>query len=47
MIKLLLIILIVFIAFWMGRQSAGNRDKQVREKHIDDKAPVIDIETED
>jgi hypothetical protein len=47
MIKLLLIVLIVVLAFWMGRKSAGAGRKEVQKRDTDDTSTVIDIETED
>ena len=47
MIKLLIVILIVLIAFWMGRQSAVGSGKEVRKRNCDDESDVIDIEPED
>lgn len=47
MIKLLIIISIVLIAFWMGRRSVVGSGKEVRKRNCDDEADVIDIEPED
>ena len=47
MIKLLLIISIVLIAYWMGKQSAILGRKKVKKREIENKPPVIDIEPED
>ncbi len=47
MIKLLILVSIVLIAFWMGKQSAMLGRKKVQKRDTEDKPPVIDIETED
>ncbi len=47
MIKLLILLSIVLIAFWLGKQSALARRKEVKKRDTDNKPPVIDIETED
>lgn len=47
MIKILIIVLIVLAAFWMGRQSAAAGRKEIQKRDTDDKITVIDIEPED
>lgn len=47
MIKLLILLSIVLIAFWIGKQSAISGRKKVQKRDTDDKPPVIDIEPED
>ena len=47
MIKLLFIVLIVLLAFWMGRRSVGGGKKELEKRYNDGNQDVIDIETED
>ena len=48
MTKLLIIILIVAIAFWLGRMSVtAKKDNNQDKKNNDKDPPVIDIKLED
>lgn len=47
MTKLLILVLIVLIAYWLGRQSAKGRGKQVEKRNPKDESEVIDIEIEE
>ncbi len=46
MIKILLLIAIVGIAFWMGRQSVTAKKIKRPDRDEQKKSPVIDIEIE-
>ena len=47
MTKLLLIVLIVMIAFWLGKMSADGRRKNLSKRNSEQDGPVIDIKAED
>jgi hypothetical protein len=47
MTKILLIVLIVLIAFWLGKMSAEGRRKNMARKSSGLENPVIDIKAED
>jgi len=47
MTKILLIVLIVLIAFWLGKMSAGGRRKNLSKRNSEPEGPVIDIKAED
>lgn len=47
MTKLLLIVLIVLIAFWLGKMSADGRRKNLSKRSSEPDGPVIDIKAED
>lgn len=47
MIKILIIVSIVLIAYWLGKQSVLSGRKKVEEKKTYNKDNVIDIEPED
>jgi len=45
--KLLILILIVLIAFWIGRLSVSSRKNKQSRKNSSDEGKIIDIEVED
>ena len=47
MIKILIIALIIFTAYWLGRQSVLARIKKPKDDNKNFKDNVIDIDTED
>lgn len=47
MIKILIIALIIFLAYWLGRQSVLGRIKKPDDDNKNLKDDVIDIDTED
>ncbi|HET7290583.1 MAG TPA: hypothetical protein VFJ67_09115 [Thermodesulfobacteriota bacterium] len=47
MTKILLIVLIVLIAFWLGKMSADGKRKNLSKRNSEPEGPVIDIKAED
>jgi len=47
MTKILLIVLIVQIAFWLGKMSAEGKRKNLSNRGSESEGPVIDIKAED
>ncbi len=47
MTKILLIVLIILIAFWLGRMSVEGRRKNPSKRNRGPENPVIDIKAED
>ncbi|MEW6145045.1 MAG: hypothetical protein AB1598_08525 [Thermodesulfobacteriota bacterium] len=47
MTKILLIVLIILIAFWLGKMSAEGRRKNIARRSSGPENPVIDIKAED
>jgi hypothetical protein len=47
MTKVLLIVLIILIAFWLGKISAEGKRRSLSKRKIEPESPVIDIKTED
>lgn len=47
MTKILLIVLIILIAFWLGKMSAGGRRKYLSKRNSEPENPVIDIKAEE
>lgn len=47
MTKLLLLMLIIIIAFWLCKMSAGGKNKQIRKRNLERDNSVIDIKPED
>ena len=47
MTKILLIVLIVMIAFWLGKMSADGKRKNLSKRSSGHEGPVIDIKAED
>lgn len=47
MTKILLIVLIILIAFWLGKMSAEGKRKNLSKRNSEPENPVIDITAED
>ncbi len=47
MTKLLLIVLIILIAFWLGKMSVEGKRKNLSKRNSEAESPVIDIKAED
>ena len=47
MTKILLLVLIVMIAFWLGKMSAQGKRKNMSKRNSESEGPVIDIKAED
>ena len=47
MTKILLLVLIILIAFWLGKMSAEGKRKNLSKRNYEPESPVIDIHTED
>ena len=47
MLKLLILLVIIAGAFWLGRLSAGAKNNKISKKPPPDESEVIDIEVED
>ena len=45
--KLIIVIFIVIIAFWMGRQSVSSKKSKISGNEKIDESKIIDIEIED
>ncbi len=47
MTKILLIVLIILIAFWLGKMSVQGKRKRLSKRNREAESPVIDIKAED
>lgn len=47
MTKILLLVLIIMIAFWLGKMSAEGKRKNLSKRNYEPENPVIDIKAED
>ncbi len=47
MTKILLLVLIILIAFWLGKMSAEGKQRNLSKRNTESDNPVIDIKTED
>ena len=47
MTKILLLVLIILIAFWLGKMSAGGKQRNLSKRDSESDNPVIDIKAED
>ncbi len=47
MLKLLILVIIIAGAFWLGRLSAGAKRHEIEDNTAPDDSSVIDIELED
>ena len=47
MTKILLIVLIILIAFWLGKMSVEGKRKNLSRRNSETQNPVIDIKAED
>jgi len=45
--KLLILLLIILIAFWVGRLSVGSKKEKISKNNNQDESEIIDIEIED
>jgi len=45
--KLLILVLIILLAFWIGRLSASAKKEKVSKNTSQDESSIIDIEIED
>ena len=45
MTKILLLVLIILIAFWLGKMSAEGRRKNLSKRNAEPDNPVIDIKS--
>lgn len=47
MTNILLIVLIILIAFWLGKMSAEGKRKNLSKRNYEPENPVIDVKAED
>ncbi|GJM15749.1 MAG: hypothetical protein DHS20C13_10760 [Thermodesulfobacteriota bacterium] len=45
--KLLILLLIILIAFWVGRLSVSSKKEKISKNNNQDESEIIDIEIED